>query len=321
MVYETFSDLITAYLDTLRGRPSHTNMRWVAAQWIRTLTATPRRSDILARHQLMGHGHFQKGASQANTEIALMRAACRWGIYQEKWSGGDPTVGIRKWKTPKRTRISKFEEIRKLLGYFARAQSPMEIRDRALYGLMLCTGCRPSEARTAKLDAITPYGDMGAWVKGKTKNGENQELPLPKQLMPWIEAWTAIRPTTRPSLYLFPGQTFQHPITAAMVRMRWMELRALLGITGLWNYDLRRTLVCTMGNELNYSDQKIKAIINHNETSALGRYYFVSFDALTGPIQHYADWLWALMAPTATQLRRPETSCIVCEPHLERSPS
>ena len=167
MMCDSFPDLITAYLEEhLKGKASYTNRVSVASQWIRTRTTTPTRAEILERHRLKGHGHFQPGATQANMEVELIRAACRWGLDQERWTGGDPTVGIKKWQTPKRTRTGKYDELTTLLRYFDRASSDVEIRDRALYGLMLCTGCRPGEARTATLTAITAYGAMGALGQG-----------------------------------------------------------------------------------------------------------------------------------------------------------
>jgi DNA-binding CsgD family transcriptional regulator len=78
----------------------------------------------------------------------------------------------------------------------------------------------------------------------------------------------------------------------------------ILGIHGLWNYDLRRSLATHMSNKLNYSDAKIDAILGHEKTSSLGHYLHVSFDAMTEPIQRYADWLWALHDPTAIS-RKP----------------
>jgi integrase len=294
MRYQGFHELIRAYLDTLKGRSSHANRCRDAAPWILTLTSTPIRRQILDRHKEKGHGHFQPGAAQANSELSLIRAACRWGIYEDVWNEGDPTVGIRKWKTAKRKRTCKFDELSRLLTYFDKAATEVEIRDRALFGLMLFTGCRPSEARKAPLNAITPYGEMGAWIKGKTKTGENQELPLPKQLMPWIAAWKEIRPTEGDNPYLFPGQWRGMPTSGDNVRFRWEVIRNILNITGLWTYDLRRTLVCEMRNSLHVQDSIRKAIINHTEASAFGHYDFVTFDALTGPIQQYADWLWGL---------------------------
>src|SRR5437868_13185528 len=99
MIYTEFSQLVEAYLEThLKGKPSYVPMRRVASQWIVTLHDTPTRAEVLARHKAKGHGHFQHGGVQANSELALMRAACRWGLYQECWTGGDPTAGIKKWK-------------------------------------------------------------------------------------------------------------------------------------------------------------------------------------------------------------------------------
>lgn len=290
----TFPALMHGYLAHLTGRAGHSRSVRVASQWIAHLETAPTREDLLARHTAKGHGHFQHGAAQANKELALVRAACRWGLYYGRWNGGDPTAGIRKWKTPKRKRIGKFEELRTLLHFFDRAESPIEIRDRALFGLQLFTGCRTGEARTARIDAIIPYGTMGSWNKGKTKTGEDQELPLPSQAMAWIDAWKIIRPLGHPSPYLFVGQSFCEPLTDDGVRLRWSIIRTRLNIHGLWTYDLRRTLACYLSNELHYDDHTVRAILNHYDGTALGRYSFKSFDSLTGPIQHYADWLWAL---------------------------
>lgn len=294
MPITSFHQLINKYLDEhLTGKASEAKMRYIAGQWILTLPEMPKRTDLLARMKAICAGDFSQGATKANTEIALIRAACRWGAYQERWQGGDPTLGIKKFKTPKRERQGKKEELKKLLHYFERATTDLEIRDRALFGLMLFTGCRPSEARTALNDAITPYGEMVAWLKGKTKTGQPQEVPGPRQYVPWLESWRAIRPLTA-GRYLFVGCEANQPLTNYAVRHRWHEIRLMLGIHGLWNYDLRRTLACTMGNELHEDAYTIRAILNHHDGSALGHYYVKSFDSLTTPIQRYAEWLWAL---------------------------
>ncbi len=85
-----------------------------------------------------------------------------------------------------------------------------------------------------------------------------------------------------------------------MVRVRWQELRVVLKITGLWTYDIRRTLSCHMSNELHRDDITIRAILNHQDGSALSHYCFKSFDSLCGPIQQYADWLCSLKGPAAS---------------------
>lgn len=294
-MYHSFPDLITAYLEThLKGKASYQRRLAMAAPWIRTLTVTPTREEILQRHVSKGQGHYQRGSAQANEELSLVRAACRWGLYHGTWQGGDPTLGLKKWKRPRRNHPAKHGEIVMLRDYLMKAPTDQKaIRDRALFGLMLFTGCRPGEARTALTASIRSYGNGGCWEKGKTKNGENQDLPIPSQLMPWIDAWKAIRPQSE-SLYLFPGQRLNQPLTEHMVRLRWHELRLMIGLDGLWNYDLRKTLPDVMGNELGYDYAIIRAILNHTDHSSTGHYYFKSFNSLVKPMQHYADWLCGL---------------------------
>lgn len=298
-MYHSFADLITAYLEEhLKGKASYACRLTMAAPWIRTLTATPTREEVLTRHVSKGHGHYQSGSAQANEELSLIRAACHWGIYHNRWEGGDPTLGIKKWKRPRRNHPAKHEEIVQIRDYLLKEPSltiePLKhLRDRALFGLMLFTGCRPGEARSVPMTAIRRYGMGGCWEKGKTKNGENQDLPLPSQLMPIIEAWKAVRPVSD-NPYLFPGQRLNAPLTEHMVRRRWHELRLIMGLGRLWNYDLRKTLPDVMGNELGYDYATIRAILNHTDHSSTGHYYFKSFNSLVKPMQHYADWLCGL---------------------------
>ena len=316
-MYSQLADLVRAYVDSLRGRACYRTRKHTASEWILTLTATPTRKEVMARHTAKGTGDFQPGSGQANMELGLLRAACRWGLYHDCWEGVDPTAGIRKWKRPLRKRTGKFEELRTIMKFFDRETLDPDdemtheefIRWRALFGLMLFTGCRPSEARRAKVDAITTYGVMGAWIKGMTKTGEPQELPLPTQLMDWLAAWYAIRRTDRPNPYLFPGQEYAQPISSELVRLRWSELRTRVGITGLWNYDLRRTLATSMSNELGYDDSTIRAILNHHDTSALSHYRHKTFDSLTKPIQAYADWLWGLKGTSCHLPQERRSSC------------
>ena len=293
-MYDTFHDLMLGYLDTLEGRASSTNMRHIVNRWILTLDHTPTRKEILERHRTLGHGHYQTGATTANTELKLMKAAFRWGIYQEVWEGIDPTMGVTPWETPARKDIFKHQQFVTLLKHFQDATTRTAIRDRALFGLCLFTGSRPTEGRIALLTDIVPYGSMGCWRKAKTKNGQSHEIPVPSQLMTWIEDWRRVRPTFRPNPYLFPGQTINKPLSANMMIRRWEEMRVTLSLQGLWNYDLRRSLVCYLHNELGYDAATIRAILNHHDGSALGHYLFKSFDSLCKPIQHYADWLWGL---------------------------
>jgi integrase len=175
--------------------------------------------------------------------------------------------------------------------HFDTVTSYHDVRDRALFGLQLFTGARPSEVRRTKMGDITAYGEMGCWNKGKTKNGEDYVMPVPLEVMAWLEAWLKIREDARDNPYLFPGQWLGQPVTDDTVNFQWNALCHRLKITGLWNYDLRRTMASYLGNELGYSDKVIDAMLNHEDGRSLGHYYHVSFDKLVTVVQHYAEWL------------------------------
>lgn len=296
-MHTTYRALMGAYLESLHGKASYDRTFRTASQWILKQEATPTRQQLIARMQEKGGGDCQPGCQQANKELAVQRAAFRWGLYHEVWDGGDPTVGIKKFKTKKRKRIAKFLEVRALLDYFSFAASETDMRNRALYGLALLTGCRPSEIRTAKLSDITPYGRGGSWNKGTTKTGEDQEIPLPSQAMEWGNAWLTVRAeNTRysKSPWLFPGQDPREPLSDEAMRKTWEQIRETLRLDGLWNYDLRRTLASYLSNELGQSDKRVQAILNHSDGRALSHYCHVSFDAMMETLQAYADWLFNL---------------------------
>lgn len=291
----SFPDLIESYLQTLEGRPSWGKSKNLIQEWIATLQAAPTRADILARQRVVcPGGHFSQNATKANKELSFIRAACNWGIYQEVWDGGNPTVGIRKFKTPRRQRIGRQEELRLILHALDFASSAIDQRDRAIIGLQLFTGCRPSEARTAKRASIVPYASMGSWNKGKTKNGEYQYLPIPRQVMQWLaEVPVEEFPKGVPSPYYFTADGMR-PIHESTYRKSWGLFVQGLRIQGLWAYDMRRTLATYCRRILKQDDSIIQAILNHYDGRALAHYVHADFDELAHVIQGYADWLWSL---------------------------
>lgn len=284
----SFQELVRGYLAQLEGRASHVVVVRLAKQWLLTLTEAPTRQEVIARHRAKGVGDFKPGCHTANKELSILRTIFRWGLYHEQWDGPNPTEGIRPWKIARRKRIFKFLELRTLLHAMDFAQTETERRDRALFGLMLFTGCRPGEARCVKREHVTAYGTMGCWLKPTTKTGEPQELPLPAQVMQWLYA----APVSK-SPYYFPGELGQ-PLDESTVRKRWADWRASYHLTGIWTYDLRRTLATYIQSELKYPGAAAKAILNHYDSSAMGHYVHYPFDALSLIIQSYADWLFTL---------------------------
>ena len=118
----------------------------------------------------------------------------------------------------------------------------------------------------------------------------------------------AIRPADRSNPYLFPGLQFEKPLTDTAIFKYWRDLREIIGIPGLWNYDLRRSLATILSNELKYRDAVIDAILGHEKTTSLGHYLHVSFDAMTELIQHYADWLCVTKPESKGESQTPVVS-------------
>ena len=123
----TFPALVAAYLDSIKVKPSHGRLVRIARQWVLTLPTVPTRAQLLMRQRELCAGHFKPNATKANKELALVRTACRWGQYEGVWTAGDPTAGIRKFKTPKRKRIGVHQELRSLLEQ--RSQSALSAAD------------------------------------------------------------------------------------------------------------------------------------------------------------------------------------------------
>ncbi len=280
----TFSELITAYLHQLENKPSWSRTNRVARPWIRTLTVAPTRDEILRRRAAFCVGDFQPGASAANKEVKLIRAACNWGVDEGHWPADqDPTARIKLFRVPKRRRFGKLAELRTILHGLDFLPAD-HAETRALFGVLLFTGCRPSEARRMRVESVTDFGTVGCWEKGRTKNGERQELPLPSCVMAWLRE---VKPSG-PYYFSHNGET---PLDESTVRKRWAQFREALRIRDLWTYDLRRTLATYLHTVRKESDSTIQAILNHYDGRALSHYVQHPFDFLAEVIQGYADWL------------------------------
>lgn len=316
----TFPALVQAYCDSLRTKPSYARTVQIVDHWIGRLKEAPTRREVLARHARLNEGGCPttgdklRLSQSANKELSILRSLIRWGIYQERWNGANPTEGVKRWKTKKRKRVILYQEVSTLLHGMefvgagplssdpphAEDLSPRmlarmaacEARDRALFGLLLFSGCRPSEAATARVDSIQRYGRMGRWCKPTTKTGEAQEIPLPWQAMAWLETYT--HPSTG---YLFPGQN-GGPLTSRAIHKRWKKWRTELRFEGLWVYDFRRSLATYCTTVLKESDTTVQAILNHYDGRAIGHYSHHTFDTLVPIIQAYADWLCSLQSLT-----------------------
>lgn len=290
----TFPQLVEWYLHSLEKKPCYRRTLSLAKPWILTLKECPTRKDVLARHarvDLDGHpttGDYQDLAAVANKEITLLSTLIRAGLYRELWDGPNPADRIRMWKMPDRIETLNEQDIAALLTYFEAADTLRERVDRAIFGLLLCTGCRPSEARLAKKADLRHYGRMGILTKHKTKTNRKQEVPVPAQLMTWISTL----PSTD-SEFLFSNAD-GGPWSEDFLRDRWHAIRTDLGLAHLWTYDFRRSLATHLPAVQHVPDSMVKAILNHKTGTTQDHYTHYRIDSLCPIIQAYADWMWSL---------------------------
>ncbi len=113
-----------------------------------------------------------------------------------------------------------------LMVHFDQAKTEEEIRWRAIFGLMVCTGCRQTEARCAKVEAITTVWGDGGLDQGENEDGRGSGA-APADTADAVDRGVArdsdntiVRTPT-----CSPAMEFEKPISGELVRLRWSELR------------------------------------------------------------------------------------------------
>lgn len=188
---------------------------------------------------------------------------------------------------------------------------------RAALQLMLLTGQRRGEIAGAKVSELVGLDtDAPAWVIpgdtklrgrtarvvfGRTKNGNEQRVPLSRQAAQLFRDALALRADQR-SHYVFPADLgrvkvgaaprFPHidPATLSRANDRFWSSA---GKDGLHTHDLRRTMATWLG-EAEIASDVIRLALNHSAVDVTGRVY--NHAKLVGPLrramQMWADAVW-----------------------------
>ena len=225
--------------------------------------------------------------SQGNKGLGFLRAMYHWAI-NEGLHHDNPATGIRRHRTYSRERVMTIRELMTLLQSLDGFTPKMQ----AFIVLLLTTGCRGGEARTARWDQLDLQ--FGVWTKSKTKNGRTQRMPIPKQACRLIAA------LPRVSDYPFAGH-YGHPLSMAAVEKSWGIYRAALNLHDVTLHDFRRTFSTRL-----YAQTEdvylCKAALNHYDGSPTAIYVKLQFDKLAQALQRQADELFALTDATAVNL-------------------
>lgn len=314
----TFHALCTAYLAYLSSKPCYEDRVRLHRQFFADWRDHPTREQIEEWHAQ--HSHTK---AYANAGLAFLKAMYNWGIARKKWSGINPVSGITRHKVKSRKRCLFPHEVQRLMENLDLGGLKFSV----FLLLLLTTACRRGEALAVKLEHLDL--EHGVWRKPTTKNGEPQDLPLPRQTCAAITAYLPLRrdPT---SPYLFDG-LYGRPWSSSIVEKCWSQpqvrseqgvkkifpsIRQALLMPDVRIHDFRRTVASRI-----YAQTKdwklVKAILNHSDTDVTDIYTRVPFEAQAQALQAHADSLFngadsqrALRPPLAIQEHHQENGLI-----------
>ena len=205
----------------------------------------------------------EKTPTTANRVLATLRRclnlAVRWG-----WIKRNPAIGIELNSENQRDRFLNSVEIDRLL----KALDEHPRRDSAdAIKMMLFTGCRRSEALSARWEQF----DAGfkVWTKpaSNTKQRRRHRVPLSKAVAILLKKRQS-QLSESESPFVFPSRT---GTALKEVRRTWARVLKEAGIEGFRLHDLRHTfasLAVSKGNSL----PVIGALLGHTQTQTTARY-------------------------------------------------
>jgi len=174
------------------------------------------------------HIAAQRGKIAANRHYTVLRScfehAVEAGILRE-----NPARYVKKYpENPPRQRVLSDNELAGVLNALETLADPFY---RSFFTLLVETGCRKSEALTARWEDLELVA--GTWTIPSTKAGRPQTIPLPSSTV------AMLRNMPHLGEHVFPGRKPGTHLTH--VRRPWAQICKLAGIKGATIHDVRRT--------------------------------------------------------------------------------
>ena len=202
--------------------------RLYLSPWDKRKLSSLQKTDIEALHARVGK---ECGPYAANRMLALLGVmfskAATWG-----WSGGNPVIGIQKFKEKSRDRFLQGDELPKF--FEALANEP----NRTLadfFMLSLLTGARRSNMLSMRWEDIN--FQQAIWRIEETKNGNSQTIALSSEAIKLLN----MHSEARESEWVFPSSTSQSGHLEEP-KSAWKRILKQAGLKDLRLHDLRRTL-------------------------------------------------------------------------------
>jgi integrase len=263
VVATRIGDVLADYLASLEGRPSHRVARYdvklhlmpaLGAKLVADLTAT----DVeRLRDRLIAAGKRRR----AGAVVTLLRAALRR-------AGLDDTPA--KVKAPghrRRRRVASLDELAAIFTACRELLQEGRVWPWAIYLVMLVlfTGARPAEIRTARWADVRGNRIVRSDHKTARETGEEREIELPPPAVRLLQ--TMPRLASNP--YLIPGKAPGEPLLN--YAPAWAAITKRAGVEGLWLYDGRRTFA-SIGLGLGFTLPQLARSLGHNDLATIDAY-------------------------------------------------
>jgi len=223
----------------------------------------------------------QRGRYRANRTLAVLSKmfalAIKW-----RWRPDNPCKGVERNREFARKRYLEGDELARLTTALAEHHD-QRVAD--VFRLLLFTGARCGEVRSAKWEQFDL--ETGMWKKpaASTKQDREHEVPLSAPARQLLAA------LPQSSEFLFPGRA-DRPRND--LHYHWRSICKAAGITGLRIHDLRHSYASTLVSA-GFSLPVIGALLGHSEPQTTHRYAHLLHD----PLRKATERAGKILSPSA----------------------
>ena len=294
----TIAAILDDYLKALEGRPSHRVVKYDVKLHLKPAIGNKRVVDLRTEdvEQLRDDLVAKNKRRRAGAVITTLRAALR------RARADDSAAKVTAPGHRRRKRVASMEELAAILKACRSLLERGEIWPWSIYMVMLImfTGARPAEIRTAKWKEIK--GNKLVRIEHKTARdtGEPREIELPPPALSLLRRM----PKMRGNPYIIPGNRPKQPLNN--YTPAWTAICREANVKDLWLYDGRRTFT-SIGLGLGYTLPQLARSLGHSDLSAVDGYAWLLPSDQTSLTGRVAEVVARLSSPDTLEGQTGDT--------------